>query len=82
MTVTIELSAEVEAGLAALAQARGLSLPQYLQNLLEEQVSVRAAPLSPAERVAAWRTSVEGLPILPPLSDSTISRESIYGLRG
>ena len=38
MTVTIELSAEIEAGLAALAEAHGLSLPQYLQHLLEEQV--------------------------------------------
>jgi hypothetical protein len=81
MTVTIELSAEIEAGLAALAEAHGLSLPQ-LQHLLEEQVSIRAAGLSPAERAAAWRASVEGLPLVPPLSDAAISRESIYGLRG
>lgn len=82
MTVTIELSAEIEAGLAALAEARGLTLPQYLQHLLEKQISVRAAPLSPAERAAAWRASVAGLPLLPPLSDSAIGRESIYGPRG
>jgi hypothetical protein len=82
MTVTIELSVEIEAGLAALAKARGLALPQYLQHLLEEQVSVRAAGLSPAERAAAWRASVEGLPLLPPLSDAAISRESIYNPRG
>jgi hypothetical protein len=82
MTVTIELSAEIEAGLAALAKARGLDLPEYLQLLLEEQVSVRTTGLSPAERAAAWRASVEGLPLLPPLSDAAISRESIYGPRG
>ena len=82
MTVTIELSAEIEAGLAALAKARGLDLPEYLQLLLEEQVSVRTAGLSPAERAAAWRASVEGLPLLPPLSDAAISRENIYGPRG
>ena len=82
MTVTIELSAEIEAGLAALAEARGLALPEYLQHLLEEQVSGRAAGLSPAERAAAWRASVEGLPLVPPLSDAAISRESIYGVRG
>src|SRR5271166_4313606 len=53
MTVTIELSAEIEAGLAALSKARGLDLPEYLQLLLEEQVSVRSAGLSPAERAVA-----------------------------
>jgi hypothetical protein len=82
MTVTIELSAEIEAGLAALAEARGLALPQYLLRLLEEQVSIRPVVLSPAERAAAWRASVEGLPHLPPLSDAAISRESISDLRG
>ena len=82
MTVTIELSAEIEAGLAALADAHGLSLPQYLQHLLEEQVFVRTVGLSPAERARAWRASVEGLPLVPPLSDASISRECIYGLRG
>jgi len=82
MTVTIELSAEIEAGLAALAEARGLSLPEYLQRLAEEQVAVHAAGLSPAERAAAWLASVEGLPLVPPLSDAAISRESIYGPRG
>lgn len=82
MTVTIELSAEIEAGLAALAKAHGLALPDYLQHLLEEQVAVRAAELSAAERAAEWRASADGLPLVPPLSDAAISRESIYDLRG
>jgi hypothetical protein len=83
MTVTIDLSPETEAGLAALAIAHGLSLPQYLRQLLEEQALSRAAvTMSPAERAAAWRRSVEGLPILPPLSDEAISRANIYDARG
>ena len=61
MTLTIELSAEIEAGLSALAKAHGLALPQYLQHLLEEQVAGRPVSLTPAERVAAWRSSVEGM---------------------
>jgi hypothetical protein len=81
MTVTIELSPELEASLAALAAARGVGLPEYVQHLLEEQVSVRA-DLSPAERAAAWRASVKGLPLRPPLSDAAISRDSIYDVRG
>ena len=82
MSVTLELSPEIEASLAALAAARGLALPQYLQQLLVEQVPSRSArSLSAAERTAAWR-AVEGLPIVPPLSDEAISRENLYDTRG
>lgn len=82
MTVTIELSPEIEAELAALAEARGLALPQYVQRVLKEQLYARADALSPAERAAAWRASVEGLPLSPPLSDTAISRDSLYDARG
>jgi hypothetical protein len=81
MTVTIELSPELEAGLARLAAAHGLALPEYVQHVLEEQLPAEAA-LSPAERAAAWRTLTQGLPIRPPLSDVAIGRESIYDARG
>ena len=83
MTITIKLSPEIEAGLATLAAARGLALPDYLQRLLEEQVRApETAALSPAERAAAWRESVKGLPRTPPLSDEAISRERLYDSRG
>ena len=82
MTVIIELSPDVEAGLSAQAKAHGLALPQYVQHLLEEQAFVRTEALTPAERAAAWRASVEGLPIRPPLSDAAIGRESMYDVRG
>jgi hypothetical protein len=82
MTVTIELSPEIEAGLAALARAHGLPLPQYVQHVLNEQVTVHPSTLSPAERAAAWRSSVEGLPLRPPLTGAAISRDGIYGPHG
>jgi hypothetical protein len=83
MTVTIELPPEMEASLVAQAQAQGLPLPQYLQHLLREQIPAHAGVAgSPAERAAAWRESVKGLPHTPPLSDEAIGRESIYGDRG
>jgi hypothetical protein len=82
MTVTIELSPDIEAALVALAKAQGLAVPQYVQRVLEERVSVRALELSPAERAAAWRSSVDGLPLSPPLSEAAISRDSMYGARG
>jgi hypothetical protein len=82
MTVTIELKPEIEAGLAALAAAHGLALPQYVQRVLENQVTPGRATMSPAERAAAWRASTAGLPLRPPLSDEAISRASIYDSRG
>ena len=82
MTVTIELSPELEAGLAALAAARGVGLAEYMQYVLEEQVSSRVEDMSPADRAAAWRASVKALPLRPPLSDDEVSRESIYDARG
>ncbi len=81
MTVTIELKPETEARLAALAAARGLALPQYVQQVIEEQLppNRKSETLSPAERAAAWRASIEGLPVRPLLSDEAVSRAGIYG---
>jgi hypothetical protein len=67
---------------AAFARALGLGLPQYVQRVLKQQVSIQAGGLSPAESAAAWLSSTEGLPLTPPLSDEAISRESMYGPRG
>ena len=82
MTVIIELTPEVETGLAALAKAEGLDLPQYVQKVLIERIAPPVSELSPRERVAIWRSSVLDAPLSPPLSDEAISRESIYGERG
>ena len=82
MKITIELKPETEAGLAALAAARGVALPQYLRELLESQLSSGGRPMSGAQRAAVWRASAIGLPISPPLSDESISRSNIYGIRG
>jgi hypothetical protein len=72
MTVTIELPPEIEASLAAKAQAQGLPLPTYVTNLLRKVV------LSPEERAAGWRESAKNLPPTPTLSDEAMSREGIY----
>jgi hypothetical protein len=93
MTVTIELSPDVEAGLLAQAQAEGLAVSEYVQNLVRGQIAARtstnatprpAYELSPEEWVRkfeAWTESHAGLN-LPLLSDEDISRESIYADRG
>jgi len=82
MTITIELAPEIEASLAALAAEQGMALPDYLQQLLEEQVPPRkTASLSPAERALIWRESAKGMPHTPLLSDEAVRREDFYDAR-
>ena len=45
MTLKLELAPTVESGLLAQAQAKGLSLEEYVEKLLEEH-SVESAPTS------------------------------------
>jgi hypothetical protein len=93
MTVTIELPPDVEVGLLAQAQAEGLAVSEYVQNLVRGEITARmgagvmprpAYELPPEEWVRkfeAWTQSHAGLD-LPLLSDEDISRESIYADRG
>ena len=83
MAVLLDLPPEIEPDFAARAEAQGISLPDYLRRLLGDQVSERQRRrvLSSAERAAAWRESVEGLPRVTPLSDEAISRDTIYATR-
>lgn len=84
--MSLNVNPDIEARLVALAQASGVSLEDFLQHVVEEksgQANIApGASLSPAERAAAWRESVKGLPETKPLSDEAISRESIYSDRG
>ena len=88
MTVTIELPPDIEAGLHAQAQAQGLDVSAYVQNLLREQITAIASrpacELPPEEwgrRFTAWSEGPAHAN-LPDLSDDAISRDSIYADRG
>ena len=80
MTVTIDLSEDIEAGLSALAQAQGLTLPDYVRRILELQLPERTSSrtLSRHER-ASILSDVKHLPLSPPLSDESIDRQTMYG---
>jgi hypothetical protein len=90
MTVTIELPPDIEAGLLAQARAEGMNVSDYVQNLVRERVSNRAAgdsrpayELPPEEWVRqfeAWTHSHAGNTVV--LSDEAMERESIYGDHG
>ena len=73
MTVTIELSAEMESALKRIASARGMALPDAITWLLENQLPLPHPSVSPQGRADAWRASTAGLPLGAPLSDEAIS---------
>ena len=49
MTITLNLSPEIEAGLLAQAQAAGVTLEEYLQQLVEKEVPASATEFGGAE---------------------------------
>ncbi|WP_219341430.1 hypothetical protein [Nevskia soli] len=90
MTVTLRLNPETEADLLARANAEGLNVSDFVQNLVLERISIPAEPSLPAydlppqewvRQFEAWTCSHAGRN-LPVLSDEAISRESIYADRG
>ena len=83
MTVTLNLPAEKEAAFKAQAQARGLSLEEWILEVADQQVPPvsiahlqKTNPQEWARQFDAWVDSHD--PNIPVLSDEDMSRESIY----
>ena len=83
MTITIQLPPEKEAAFKARAEARGLSLEDWILDLAEKQVAPasiahlqKTDPKEWARQFDAWVNSHRS--DLPVLSDEAMSRESIY----
>ena len=83
MSLTLELPPEREAALKAQAEARGMSLEQWLLNLTEQlapSASIahlqKTDPKEWARQFHEWAESHDRN--TPLLSDAAISRESIY----
>ncbi len=79
--MTVTLKPDLEEELTARAQAEGLSTEEFVNRELERLVASTppTSKLTPEERVRLWNEflashSVGG----PPLSDYSVSRESIY----
>jgi hypothetical protein len=77
MVVKLELKPEVQAGLAAEAEARGLSLEAYIEQVIQDH-----AVNAPALSTEAWESEFDAwlssFPDVPILSDEAISRDSMY----
>jgi hypothetical protein len=78
MAITLQLSPELEAGLAAQAQARGLRLEVYVQTLLKQAMMKRSEQMSLEEFEAELDALARGSEKLPYLSPEALTRESYY----
>jgi hypothetical protein len=83
MTVTLDLPPDKEAAFQAEAQARGLSLKQWMLEVADQQVQPvsiahlqKTDPQEWARHFDAWVDSHN--PNGPVLSDEAMSRDSIY----
>lgn len=77
--MSLNLKPDIEARLIALAQASGVSVEDFLQNVVEERTG-----LGPMERLGAeeWAAQFEewadSFPESPPIPDEALSRENLY----
>ncbi len=81
MTIRIELSPEIETKLIAGAQARGLALEEYAEDLLRDALASHWEPqgkLSVEELHAKLEAIAEGSENLPKLPTTAFTRESFY----
>jgi hypothetical protein len=82
MTIHIELNPEMEARMSAEAQARGITVESYAQQILQESISSKPKPRSPASQ-QEFREFLNALESkathAPHLTAETFSREMIYG---
>ncbi len=81
--MTLHLRPEIAARLESLANAHGLSVEDYLKQLVERESSLNA-PKVPAHRLSAeeWAHQFEqwadSFPEVPAIPDESLSRENLY----
>lgn len=77
-----ELTPELAKEILAAAAKRGISVEEYLQDVITNRIATEQAAqtLSPQARVKLWQEWVDSHSYIkaPPLSDFAVSRESIY----
>ena len=79
MSITVHLHPAIESGLSLLAKQRGLTVSEYIQEIVDREGAIAAATvLSGQEKAAAFLEWAESFPETPLLSDDAISRASMY----
>jgi hypothetical protein len=83
MTVTLDLTPELESRVVSEATALGLPVEAYLLSLIEAATGPATAEgASLREFEAAMDELAEGLDHVPVLAPEALTRESLYGHRG
>ena len=83
-SMTLHLRPEIAAGLETLANAQGLSVEDYLKQLVERELSLNAPQSSPGSRLSPkeWAHQFEewadSFPEAPPIPDEALRRENLY----
>ena len=79
MSITLNLDPAVEDSLSILAQERGLSLSEYLLEVVDREATRATVPrMSGEEKAQAFLKWADSFPDVPVLSDEAVSRDSLY----
>ena len=79
MSITLNLDPAVENSLSILAQERGLSLSEYLLEVVDREATRATVPrMSGEEKAQAFLKWADSFPDVPLLSDEAISRANLY----
>jgi hypothetical protein len=77
--MSMNLNPDTEARLIALAEANGVSLETFLQDIMEERSGFsRVRRLSPQEWATEFEEWADSFPEVPPIPDEALSRENLY----
>jgi hypothetical protein len=79
MLITLHLDSAVESGLSLLAKQRGVSVSEYVRELVGRETAAAAGTSSSGqEKALAFLEWADSFPETPMLSDAAIRRESMY----
>jgi hypothetical protein len=79
MSITLHLDPDVENDLTLLAQERGLSLSEYLLEVVDREATrAKVSSMSGEEKAQAFLKWADSFPDVPLLSDEAISRDNLY----
>lgn len=79
MSITLNLDPDAENRLSILAQGRGLSLTDYILEILGREAAREKVPImSGEEKAQAFLKWADSFPDVPLLSDEAIGRDNLY----
>jgi hypothetical protein len=77
--MSLNLNPHIEARLIALAQSSGVSVEDFLRNVVEEKSEpLKALRLSPEQWTEQFEEWADSFPEAAPIPDETLSRENLY----